>query len=193
MDDRCVMYGDDLTSIVSSGPSSRPTGPLHSAGAALFGSSDPAARTIRSDEREVDFGHGPSIDLRSGFDGEDLPSSYSSDPSPRSTAPFDLGGDERDEPSDGVAQRLQPDDGIEEYEQHPSVNPRRRDDEWGVPPQSFASSFDPSDWSQEVRRDPEPASSDDHAPDDEASDAPATLLHVVSLYAEPQARTRVRC
>src|SRR5690625_5883081 len=160
MDDRCVMYGDDLPSSFSSDPSHRPSAPLDSGGDEPDVPSDAAARTIRSDEREVDFGHGPSIDLRSGFDGEDLPSSYSSDPSPRSTAPFDLGGDERAEPADGVAQRLQPDDGIEEYEQHPSVNPRRRDDEWGVPPQSFASSFDPSDWSQEVRRDPEPASSD---------------------------------
>src|SRR5690625_3845345 len=192
IDLRSGFDGEDLPSSFSSDPSHRPTAPLDSGGDEPDEPSDAAARTIRSDERDVDFGQGPSIDLRSGFDGEDLPSSYSSDPSPRSTAPFDLGGDERDEPSDGVAQRLQPDDGIEEYEQHPSVNPRRRDDEWGVPPQSFASSFDPSDWSQEVRRDPEPASSDDPAPDDEASDAPAPWLHVDPLHAEPPASPRER-
>src|SRR5690625_2859160 len=181
----------DFPSSVSSDPSPRPTAPLDFGGDERDEPSDAVARTIRSDERQVDFGHDPSIDLRSGFDG-DLPSSFSSDPSPRSTAQFDLGGDERDEASDGVAARLQPDDGIEEYEQHPSVNPRRRDDEWGVPPQSFASSFDPSDWSQEVRRDPEPASSDDPAPDDEASDAPAPWLHVDPLHAEPPASPRER-
>src|SRR5690625_113763 len=180
-----------ISTDVSSHPSPRPTAPFDFGGDERDEPSDAAARTIRSDERQVDFGHDPSIDLRSGFDG-DLPSSFSSDPSPRPTAPFDFGGDERDEPSDGVAQRLQPDDGIEEYEQHPSINPRRRDDEWGVPPQSFASSFDPSDWSQEVRRDPEPASSDDPAPDDEASDAPAPWLHVDPLHAEPPASPRER-
>src|SRR5690625_7556565 len=126
MDDRCVMYGEDLPSSFSSDPSHRPTAPLDSGGDEPDEPSDAAARTIRSDEREVDFGHGPSIDLRSGFDGEDLPSSFSSDPSHRSTAPFDFGGDERDEPSDVVARRLRPDDGVDEYEIGPSINDRRR-------------------------------------------------------------------
>src|SRR5690625_7774556 len=86
-----------MPSSISSDPSPRPTAPFDFGGDEPDEASDAAARTIRSDERQVDFGHDPSIDLRSGFDG-DLPSSFSSDPSPRPTAPLDFGGDERDEP-----------------------------------------------------------------------------------------------
>src|SRR5690625_6620763 len=87
-----------MPSSISSDPSPRPTAPFDFGGDEPDEASDAAARTIRSDEREIDFGHDPSIDLRSGFDG-DLSSSFSSDPSPRPTAPFDFGGFERDDPS----------------------------------------------------------------------------------------------
>src|SRR5690625_7565911 len=94
-----------MPSIFSSGPSTSPTGAFSFDGREPDQPSDAAARPIRSDEREVDFGHDPSIDLRSGFD-RDMPSSVSSDPSPRPTAPFDFGGDERDEPSDAAARTV---------------------------------------------------------------------------------------
>src|SRR5690625_6216685 len=124
MDDRCVMYGEDLPSSFSSDPSHRPTAPLDSGGDEPDEPSDAAARTIRSDEREVDFGHGPSIDLRSGFDGEDLPSSFSSDPSHRPTAPLDSGGDEPDEPSDAAARTIRSDEREGDFGLGPSMDLR---------------------------------------------------------------------
>src|SRR5690625_3135357 len=110
----------DMTRSFSSDPSPRPTAPFDVGGDERDEPSDAAARTIRSDEREVDFGHDPSIDLRSGFD-RDMPSSFSSDPSPRPTAPFDFGGDERDEPSDAAARTIRSDERVVDFEQNTSI------------------------------------------------------------------------
>src|SRR5690625_5148231 len=89
----------------SSHPSPRSTAPFDFGGDERDEPSDAAARKVRSDEREIDFGHDPSIDLRSGFDG-DMPSSISSDPSPRPTAPFDFGERERTRPSDAATRMI---------------------------------------------------------------------------------------
>src|SRR5690625_4079735 len=129
-----------ISTDVSSHPSPRPTAPFDFGGDERDEPSDAAARTIRSDERQVDFGHDPSIDLRSGFDG-DLPSSFSSDPSPRPTAPFDFGGDERDEPSDAATRIVRSDERQVDFGHDPSLDLRSGFD--GDLPSSFSSGPSP--------------------------------------------------
>src|SRR5690625_3611629 len=133
-----------ISTDVSSHPSPRPTAPFDFGGDERDEPSDAVARTIRSDEREVDFGHGPSIDLRSGFDGEDLPSSFSSDPSHRPTAPLDSGGDEPDEPSDAAARTICSDQREGDFGHRPSLDLR--------------SGFDGADLPSSYSSDPSPRS-----------------------------------